>query len=1507
MPDTITIKQKESSHDVNDYQYLYNAALARIQQYSGKVWTDYNLHDPGVTILENLCYGLTELGYRSGSKVLDILADPVTHTGPPMRDTFFSPATILPSAPLTPKDFRKLLLEVKGVKNARVYPSREMSDFKGIFDVDIVLDTNFVNTFDTLKEATLPRVLRKLHNHRNLCEDIHKVNFLKESPIKFDIDFEVNFEVDTRELLNEITFQLANFLSPTITMYGLDDLLQKGMKAEQIYNGPLPHKGFILDEELEQHEIRKEIHTSDLINFLMDIPGVEYVRKIKMIDRFEKSYDWNCKIEPGAVPVLDLKGSSISLLSSQNILVDNHNLIKYQSKILKHRSLSHNHLRIEFEKEEGKFLNLDKYYDLQSEFPEVYGVGPLGVKEHGVGDVDLIQRRGRAMQLKGYLMPYEQLLANHFAQLANVKQLFSIDPIKQTYFYNHLLDLPKAHHIYRPFLEHYFTTNLKITSEEHLHRGWQDFLYLHKNWVKEHSRAQEWKNLQHKTALWNFFFGQVDSWYEAQISDPNWKYLMEGVEWESDRHMRITKWLSAKRGDGSLVEFDGDQLLFLRFTLIYENVENYLFIQIAERERWEPYLEQWKAEEDTEILQRVARWVRRMRDTKSWRRYFKRADSPKKLSKRAEKWLAEEAGPIVKTFSPLQKLWALFMINHETIEAFETQLDAYYETWHGYAEGWKEAKKATDFWDQRYGPVLGWTALNADGPEWNNEVLKAQNGTERNRRVSAWVDTRLGDPNWNRMDSTQQEWGLFCLKFKSVENYERLHIDVEEFHTVLSDAVEDEAIFNDRRNRALDHMLARFGIDISEYSFTLQNVAKGPREIMVKQNVLHQLPELSANRNRGADLMKSVGDPHNRSGLENRLNSVLGIVPKSRRFTTEVMERGLELIDQSDADTDADSAFEIRFARMSKDNTLQNLFSHGLNAKNYEFDAKESKLVLSNRGKGEIARLGPFESTGIDLPDMVEKLKSKLNDLSRAFEGMHFLEHVHLRPFAESRSYTFSVHDSQGDVIFESKNAYTVGERAQIMAGTMQLAIRFSNYRIREKGINQYKIVLKNANYGLDVESLHFFSSFEEAQKRVDEYQAFFYKTYLSNILTGNMLYRNFTKVGLIEDPTREERLAELEELGTNQYNFRIRQHGNDEFRIVVLNDIGQALFEGVQLYTKHKDAKAGINDISSRFYAYNTYKSSPSNQLRFIWKDEAVHSFTCFKKWGTLYYQDKSIKDEEVLRSVVRDVLKLGGEPKNFTLAKYDESHFEITLKNARGERLFISNREYTTSYEAEKGITEFVQLIEDLQHVKVLDANRMDALFKPVPQEILQDDQIQSIELFNVVNDPNNFEVKEENGQYTLLVGNEKYTYESRKKYNTLEGAETERDAIVHQMQSLYTLNLSKNDKIVQYRTKKNYLFSEVADPYSFIISVVLPKWPARFQEQRFRTHVQNLIYREVPAHIAVNLRWFGLDEMLQFEDYYHSFLTKKEALKSDPENQSLMDEITELADNLLEFVAE
>lgn len=63
--------------------------------------------------------------------------------------------------------------------------------------------------------------------------------------------------------------------------------------------------------------------------------------------------------------------------------------------------------------------------------------------------------------------------------------------------------------------------------------------------------------------------------------------------------------------------------------------------------------------------------------------------------------------------------------------------------------------------------------------------------------------------------------------------------------------------------------------------------------------------------------------------------------------------------------------------------------------------------------------------------------------------------------------------------------------------------------------------------------------------------------------------------------------------------------------------------------------------------------------------------------------------------------------------------------------------------------------------------------------------------------------------------------------------------------------------------------------ADPYSFWATVVLPCWPKRFRDHNFREFFQELIRRETPAHIGLNILWVSPWQFCRFEEQYRQWL--------------------------------
>jgi len=114
-----------------DYDFLRKEGMKYIEKLGNKLWTDYNAHDPGITILEVLSYAITELGYRSSFDIKNILCD---RFGKISNHTFFPASAIFTNAPLTEIDYRKLLIDIDGISNAWFLATKKTADSSGFLE-----------------------------------------------------------------------------------------------------------------------------------------------------------------------------------------------------------------------------------------------------------------------------------------------------------------------------------------------------------------------------------------------------------------------------------------------------------------------------------------------------------------------------------------------------------------------------------------------------------------------------------------------------------------------------------------------------------------------------------------------------------------------------------------------------------------------------------------------------------------------------------------------------------------------------------------------------------------------------------------------------------------------------------------------------------------------------------------------------------------------------------------------------------------------------------------------------------------------------------------------------------------------------------------------------------------------------------------------------------------------------------------------------------------------------
>ena len=110
----ISIPKDTASLDDLDFEFLRQEGIAYIENLAGSLWTDFNSHDPGITILEVLTYAITDLANRMNLPMADLLTE--GENG--FSNQFHEAHEILSSKPVTHLDYRKLFIDMPGVRNA---------------------------------------------------------------------------------------------------------------------------------------------------------------------------------------------------------------------------------------------------------------------------------------------------------------------------------------------------------------------------------------------------------------------------------------------------------------------------------------------------------------------------------------------------------------------------------------------------------------------------------------------------------------------------------------------------------------------------------------------------------------------------------------------------------------------------------------------------------------------------------------------------------------------------------------------------------------------------------------------------------------------------------------------------------------------------------------------------------------------------------------------------------------------------------------------------------------------------------------------------------------------------------------------------------------------------------------------------------------------------------------------------------------------------------------------
>jgi hypothetical protein len=493
MTEPVTIEKIQPDPDGLDFEGLKQEGIGLLQELSGKSWTDYNLHDPGVTILEVLCYALTDLAYRTDFEVADFL------TGKDgsidfEKQALFRPQDIFPSQAVTINDYRKLIFgSTPEIDNVWITPvglsptTKHNGHPQGLYCISVMpaepAEKPADNIINEPERTRIKEHIRRLFAaNRNLCEDLDEVQIVEPDYYSLNGTIEIGGQRSPDDILAEIYFKTAKYLCPSLEFQPFDEMLRQGKSLEEIFTGPLTEQGYISADDLDLE--REYAQVSDLIGIISEIDGVEYVDTLSFGDgRNSIPYDPTRQ----AMPRLRLPGEDkeIGLKLEKDGRVHPVALknVRVEFERLKFEGLALRRIRQDIAKvcdlSHGEYRNFRDYYSIQHHFPEIYGIGKHGAPERvwpaadqerestirGVSGKawpltehkrDSDRRQARARQLKAYLLLFEQTLANFLESLQELPRLFSLDDqLDRSYFHQTIGQdiVPAVEEIYREELK----------------------------------------------------------------------------------------------------------------------------------------------------------------------------------------------------------------------------------------------------------------------------------------------------------------------------------------------------------------------------------------------------------------------------------------------------------------------------------------------------------------------------------------------------------------------------------------------------------------------------------------------------------------------------------------------------------------------------------------------------------------------------------------------------------------------------------------------------------------------------------------------------------------------------------------------------------------------------------------------------------------------------------------------------------------------------------------------
>lgn len=433
--------------DYIHFDTLFARAKQAIATYAGKTWTDTGEHDPGVTFLEAMSYGVSDLAYRHTLPLIDLLTPPTAEwkEAGGIFPVEFGPQTTLTTSPITEDDYRRAILDLYDAeagrfhfRNAQLCRSGKGDGYTYAYDTDTGRfsfitpvtgdDRNAVRQFELggdyvlyvepiQNECAAAKLAleRFLTDHRNLGESVADVVWAEPQMINPRIEIELEDATqDFARILAEIYQVTKAYILPAAERNTGMQLAAQGKGSDDIYHGPSLSWGWIsrLPPAVD-YASRVSVHLGGLADALSSIDGVKSIVSLtEFLGQGPNGWSWqtaDVKRYPqlwgsdplsellDAVKMVSAGGQYVTASRAEvEAVMQTAPLLDNTSGVMPY----------------GRVRDVAQYHPLSDKVPPCYGLQQLPAASE-------------QSQTYRFLLPFEQMLADGCRQLAMLPRLLS--------------------------------------------------------------------------------------------------------------------------------------------------------------------------------------------------------------------------------------------------------------------------------------------------------------------------------------------------------------------------------------------------------------------------------------------------------------------------------------------------------------------------------------------------------------------------------------------------------------------------------------------------------------------------------------------------------------------------------------------------------------------------------------------------------------------------------------------------------------------------------------------------------------------------------------------------------------------------------------------------------------------------------------------------------------------------------------------------------------------------